>query len=118
MRWGLALVLVIGATLLIRTFLKLQAVDPGFDTHNVLTMAMSISGDRFQKTVGVAQVIRDGTERLKAVPGCCERRGGVLSAAGGWVWRCPLMLWDGRRAMSAPLAPEATTRCLGVTSIR
>jgi putative ABC transport system permease protein len=66
---ALALVLVIGAALLIRTFLKLQGVDPGFDTHHVLTMSMSISGDRFQKTAGVAQVIRDGTDRLKAVPG-------------------------------------------------
>jgi putative ABC transport system permease protein len=66
---ALALVLVIGAALLIRTFVKLQAVDPGFDTHNVLTMSMSISGDRFQKTAGVAQVVRDGTERLHAVPG-------------------------------------------------
>ncbi len=66
---ALALVLVIGATLLIRTFMKLQAVDPGFDTHNVLTMAMSISGDRFLKTSGVAQVIRDGTDRINAVPG-------------------------------------------------
>ena len=66
---ALALVLVIGAALLIRTFMKLQAVDPGFDTHNVLTMSMSISGDRFQKTAGVAQLVRDGTERLKAVPG-------------------------------------------------
>ncbi len=66
---ALALVLVIGAALLIRTFMKLQAVDPGFDTHNVLTMAMSISGERFQKTSGVAQVIHDGTERLNAVPG-------------------------------------------------
>jgi predicted permease len=66
---ALALVLVIGAALLIRTFMKLQSVDPGFDTHNVLTMAMSISGDRFLKTSGVAQVIRDGTERINAVPG-------------------------------------------------
>jgi putative ABC transport system permease protein len=66
---ALALVLVIGAALLIRTFLKLQGVDPGFDTHHVLTMSMSISGDRFQKTAGVAQVIREGTDRLKAVPG-------------------------------------------------
>ena len=48
---ALALILVIGAALLIRTFLKLQAVDPGFDSHNVLTMAMSISGDRFHKTM-------------------------------------------------------------------
>jgi predicted permease len=66
---ALALVLVIGATLLIRTFIKLHAVDPGFDTHNVLTMAMSISGERFQKTAGVAQLIHDGTERLNAIPG-------------------------------------------------
>jgi putative ABC transport system permease protein len=66
---ALALVLVIGAALLIRTFMKLQSVDPGFDTHNVLTMAMSISGDRFLKTSGVAQVIHDGTERINAVPG-------------------------------------------------
>jgi predicted permease len=66
---ALALVLVIGAALLIRTFMNLQSVDPGFDTHNVLTMAMSISGDRFLKTSGVAQVIYDGTERINAVPG-------------------------------------------------
>jgi len=66
---ALALVLVIGAALLIRTFVKLQSVDPGFDTHNVLTMAMSISGDRFLKTSAVAQVLHDGTERINAVPG-------------------------------------------------
>jgi putative ABC transport system permease protein len=66
---ALALILVVGAGLLIRTFMKLQAVDPGFDTHNVLTMAMSMSGQRFQKTAGVAQLVRDGTERLSNVPG-------------------------------------------------
>jgi putative ABC transport system permease protein len=66
---ALALVLVVGAALLIRTFMKLQAVDPGFQTHNVLTMTMSIGGERFQKTAGVAQIIRDGTERLDAIPG-------------------------------------------------
>jgi len=66
---ALALVLVVGAGLLIRTFMKLQAVDPGFGTHNVLTMAMSVSGERFQKTAGVAQVIQDGADRLNAIPG-------------------------------------------------
>ncbi len=66
---ALALVLVIGAALLIRTFLKLQMVDPGFDARNLLTMTMSVSGDRFQKTAPVAQVVREGTERILAVPG-------------------------------------------------
>jgi putative ABC transport system permease protein len=69
---ALALILVIGAALLIRTFLKLEAVDPGFETHNVLTMSMSVSGDRFQTTAPVAQVIRDGRDRLMAIPGVVE----------------------------------------------
>jgi predicted permease len=69
---ALALILVIGAALLIRTFIKLQAVDPGYDTRRVLTMAMSISGDRFQKTAGVAQLVRDGTDRLTALPGVTD----------------------------------------------
>jgi len=66
---ALALVLVIGAALLIRTFLKLQAVDPGFDPHNVITMAMSVNADRLKNTVGMAQLLHDGTERLNAIPG-------------------------------------------------
>ena len=71
---ALALILVIGAALLIRTFMKLEAVDPGFDPHNVLTMTMSISGDRFQTSAGVGQLVRDGAQRIESVPG-------VISAA-------------------------------------
>jgi putative ABC transport system permease protein len=66
---ALALILVVGAALLIRTFQNLQNVDPGFNPNNVLTMAMSVNGERFQKTAGVAQIIREGTDRLNAVPG-------------------------------------------------
>ncbi len=73
---ALALVLVIGSTLLIRTYLKLQAVSPGFDTHNTLTMTMSISGSRFQTSAPVAQIIRQGTERLKSIPGVTEAAAG------------------------------------------
>ncbi len=71
---ALALILVIGAALLVRTFMKLESVDPGFDSRNVLTMTMSISGDRFQKSAGVGQLVRDGAERIETVPG-------VVSAA-------------------------------------
>ena len=69
---ALALVLVIGATLLVRTFRKLGEVDPGFATHNVLTMTMSISGSRFQTTAPVAQLVREGRDRLLAVPGVLD----------------------------------------------
>jgi putative ABC transport system permease protein len=66
---SLALVLLVGASLLIRTFIALRAVDPGFNSHNVLTMEMALNGPRFEKTAGVAQVIRIGRERLNALPG-------------------------------------------------
>lgn len=66
---SLALVLLIGAALLIRTYVALRTVNPGFDAHNVLTLEMSLTGDRFQKTAGIAEVTRDGRERLNAIPG-------------------------------------------------
>ena len=66
---SLALVLLVGASLLIRTFVALRAVDPGFNSHNVWTAEMALNGPQFEKTAGVAQVIRAGRERLNAVPG-------------------------------------------------
>ena len=66
---ALALVLLIGSALLIRTNLALGAVNAGFDARNVLKMNMSLSGARFQTSMGVDQMVRDGTERLRALPG-------------------------------------------------
>ena len=66
---SLALVLLIGAALLIRTFIALRRVNPGFDPRNVLTLQMSLTGDQYKKTAGIAQVSHDGRERLNAIPG-------------------------------------------------
>ncbi|MBZ5611965.1 MAG: ABC transporter permease, partial [Acidobacteriia bacterium] len=66
---SLALILLIGAALLIRTFVALRSVDSGFDSHNVLTMNTSINSLRFHKTASVAQLIRDGLQQIKALPG-------------------------------------------------
>lgn len=66
---SLALVLLVGASLLIRTFVALRAVDPGFNSHNVLTLEMALNGPQFEKTAGVAQLVRLCRERLNATPG-------------------------------------------------
>ena len=66
---ALALVLLTGAALLIRTFLAIRHVNPGFDAHNVLTMRMSLTGPQFAKASGVAQLVHEGTRRLNALPG-------------------------------------------------
>jgi predicted permease len=66
---ALAMVLLIGSALLIRTAVALGHVDPGFNVDHVLTMRMSLTGDRFQTAMGVEQVIHSGLERLRATPG-------------------------------------------------
>ena len=66
---ALALVLLVGSALLIRTSMALGAVEPGFDPNNVLTMRMSLSGPRFLKADAVERLVRDGVTRLEALPG-------------------------------------------------
>jgi len=65
---ALALILLIGSALLIRTSLALRRVDPGFDSHGVLTMRMSLTGSKFTRSIGVEQMVRDGVARLRALP--------------------------------------------------
>jgi putative ABC transport system permease protein len=67
-----AVVLLIGSALLIRTFMALHAVNPGFDGHNVITMDMSLTGPRYEITAGVAQLSREGRQRVNAIPGVEE----------------------------------------------
>jgi predicted permease len=69
---ALALVLLIGSALLIRTAMALSSVEPGFDTHNVLTMRMSLKGAKFDKSDAVEQLVHNGVDRLKAIPGVVE----------------------------------------------
>jgi putative ABC transport system permease protein len=75
---SLALVLLIGSALLIRSYIALHDVDPGFDSHDVLTMEMSLNGPRYQNTAGITRLLRDGRDRLNAIPGV------ELAAAGFW----------------------------------
>jgi putative ABC transport system permease protein len=49
--------------------MELRSVKPGFDAQNVLTMEMSFSGTRFEKTAGVAEAVREAERRVDALPG-------------------------------------------------
>jgi predicted permease len=66
---ALALLLLVGSALLIRTLVALRNVEPGFDPHNVLTMRMSLTGPQFLKSEALDRLVRDGIERLEALPG-------------------------------------------------
>jgi putative ABC transport system permease protein len=66
---ALAVVLMIGASLLIRTFIAIRQVNPGFEAQNVLTMRMLLTGPRFEDAGEATRVIDDGIRRIRALPG-------------------------------------------------
>src|SRR5262249_42529864 len=65
---ALALVLLIGAGLLIRSFNRLQSVDPGFNGKNLLTMRVSLPS-RYDTDRKVIDFFREAIQRIQALPG-------------------------------------------------
>jgi putative ABC transport system permease protein len=65
---SLALLLLIGAGLCIRTLIALRSVAPGFDPHNLVTTRTPLD-PKFAKASGIDQTARDVLEHLTAMPG-------------------------------------------------
>jgi putative ABC transport system permease protein len=90
---SLSVVLLIGASLLIRTFVALREVKPGFDHQNVLILEMSLKSARFDQTSNVSGLVNDARHRLDTTPGvqisaatCCPpfaARMGMSFTVGG-----------------------------------
>src|SRR5262249_17730645 len=66
---ALSLILLAGAALMIRTFVNLRSVDPGFDPHHVLTFQVSPSGASYDTTAKVTEFYRRAIDRIRALPG-------------------------------------------------
>lgn len=66
---ALALVLLAGAGLMIRTFQNIRAVDPGVDPGGVLTAQVSLPSATYRGYDDVAVFYRDLLERVEALPG-------------------------------------------------
>jgi putative ABC transport system permease protein len=66
---ALCMLLLIGAGLLIQTFARMRAVDPGFDVHNVLTARMSMQGDRYATSEDINRFFSRGLEQIRRIPG-------------------------------------------------
>ena len=66
---ALALVLLIGASLLVRSFLHVLDVKPGFEPSNLLTMKVSADGTRYQDDVRVRAFYDEVLNRVSNIPG-------------------------------------------------
>ena len=66
---ALCMLLLVGAALLVQTFVRMRAVDPGFDPERVVTARMSLQGDRYAKPEAYTRFFEEGLERLRRIPG-------------------------------------------------
>lgn len=65
---ALALVLLVGSGLLVRSFLRLQAVDPGFHTESMLTMRLTLARERYEQEE-IEPFFQELRRRVEAIPG-------------------------------------------------
>src|SRR5215813_5726333 len=84
---ALSLVLLIGAGLLIRSFTRVQQVEPGFAPQNVLSMRMALVGRAYSDEARRVNFYQQLWERIRRLPGV-EAAGGVsaLPLTGGIGW--------------------------------
>ncbi len=75
---ALAIVLLIGAGLLLRSFVNLLEVDPGFRKENILALQVFAYGEKYRKPEQRAAFFRDTIERISTIPGV--KTAGAVSA--------------------------------------
>ncbi len=105
---ALSIVLLIGAGLMLRSLWNLQAINPGFDPHNVLTLALEVSHHQFTTPVQESQFFDQALQRVRVLPGV-ESAGAVdnLPLTGGS--NQPVAV-EGRPVVPMSEQPEVSVR--------
>ncbi|MDX2149349.1 MAG: ABC transporter permease [Bryobacteraceae bacterium] len=107
---ALSLVLLTGAGLMIRSFSKLLAVEPGFQPHGLLTMQLNLPRDpKFREANGQVQFYNALFDRIRRVPG--------VSSASGITW-LPLTGPGAATSFSVVGRPEPAAGEFPVTEAR
>jgi len=80
---ALALTLLVGAGLLMRSFWRLSQVDPGFDPKNLITMQISLADPKYSTPSKSADLVSRLLERVNALPGVEKAAAGSIVPFGG-----------------------------------
>jgi predicted permease len=108
---SLALVLLVGAGLMIRTFVALRGLDPGFRPDHVLTAVVSVTGSTAAAPGRRLAFYRDVLERVRAMPGVVSAGAINHLPLAGDVWGVPFAV-EGRPRPAVGESPHATFRAV------
>jgi predicted permease len=107
--FALALILLIGAGLMLRTLIALQAIDPGFDPHNLLTMVVSTAGSPISAPGRMEDFYREAAERVRGVPGVVSSGMTNHLPLAGDMWGYPFWI-EGQPSPAPGEEPDAVYR--------
>lgn len=105
---ALALMLLIGAGLLIKGFWRLRSVDPGFTTDNLLTMRLELPESRYKEIPTQTQFRQTLLERLNSLPGVQAAMVSELPLSGDQLTHNFII--DGRPPLEVGTEPDLNTR--------
>ncbi len=107
--FALAFMLLIGAGLMIRSFIALQSVDPGFNPHGVLSMVVSVAGSNESETQRRTVFYRQLLDRVRALPGVNSAGAINHLPLAGDLWGWPFII-EGRPKPRPGESPGAAYR--------
>ncbi len=100
---GLSMVLIIGAGLLIRSFVRLQATSAGFDPHGVLTMRIQLPPAKYRTPQQMVMFYNRAIEQAASVPGV--QAAAISSALPVVPMRLSPVLFEGQPEVPLPQRP-------------
>ncbi len=83
---ALALVLLVCSGLMVRSFLRLSAVDPGFESEGILTAGLSLPATSYESDAEIASFYQRLTERVTSLPGVVSAGAISYLPLQGTVW--------------------------------
>src|SRR5580765_934433 len=104
---AVALVLLVGAGLLIKGFSRLRSMNPGFNSANVMTMYLQLPTTRYSEIPKRTQFRRELLTRLNSLPGVQAAMVSDIPLGGNYVGH--RFVIDGRPPVAVGGEPEAQT---------
>jgi putative ABC transport system permease protein len=81
---ALAMVLLCGAGLLFKSFLRLRGIDPGFRSDRILTLNVTLTPSQYPKPLEQTRFFQQAIERIRVLPGVQAVGAGTSLPLGGW----------------------------------
>lgn len=106
---AISLMLLVGAGLMIKSFLRLQRVDPGFKPDNVLTMDINLPQTKYRENEQINLFYRELIERVRALPGVTSVGAGEYLPLSGFDSTTGIFI-DGRPLPAPGESQEAHNR--------